>query len=218
MRRGSRESSINRTPVTRAGALMALLLLAGCAQYRNPSQFSEPSPSVGPSPSPPLSGAPTFDQWEGLRRPLTIPELPADSACPRAVGTQVIEGVASALGEGPVYPVGLGANGLLSLTEGAPVDGMPYWKTLWIAAPSYAGRVLVRARQLDGDGMVRFWADGQYGLEELRLPVDGWATSPEVDPSWRQWPSSTGAQTAGCYGYQIDGLDFTIHVVFEVGT
>jgi len=127
----------------------------------------------------------------------------------------VVDGIGPALGRGPIYPV-LGSDGVVGLSETASVEASLYWKTLWIAAPAYEGPVLVRGRRLDGDAPLRFGANGQYDLEELQLPVRAWATSDGVDPSWRQWPSYTGAEGAGCYGYQIDGLDFTRQVVFEL--
>jgi hypothetical protein len=124
--------------------------------------------------------------------------------------------VGPGLGAGPIYPVGLTASGDLSLGEGAERDGVAYWKILWLGAPNDGGRVLVRGLRLDAAGVVLFGAQDSYGLAELRLPAEGWATSEDVDPLWRMWPSYTGAEAAGCYGYQVDGSDFTLHLVFEV--
>jgi hypothetical protein len=128
----------------------------------------------------------------------------------------VVEGLAPALGEGPVYPVGFSRDGRLDLTQGEIVDGTVYWKTLWTSAPNYAGPVLIRGGRIDGEGPVSFGDGDRRGLEELRLPVQGWAYSDGVDPSWRQWPSTTGVPTTGCYAYQIDGTDFTVHIVFQI--
>ncbi|MEJ7698020.1 MAG: hypothetical protein WKF78_15770 [Candidatus Limnocylindrales bacterium] len=120
------------------------------------------------------------------------------------------------MGQGPVYPIGLGRDGNLGLLDTATVDGRFYLKTLWFSAPNYAGPVLIRGGRIDGDASVSFGVGDRYGLEELRLPVQGWAYSDGVDPSWRQWPSTTGVPTTGCYAYQVDGSAFTLHIVFRI--
>lgn len=72
---------------------------------------------------------------------------------------------ASGIGPGPVYP-GLGAtSGLLNAVKdtqyGGPWQGQ---KVFWYIAPSYRGRVLIRARRLDGPGWL--------GFNGTRIPKD----------------------------------------------
>ena len=85
-------------------------------------------------------------------------------------------------------------------------------KILWVAAPQYAGPALVRARRLDGPGIVRFAQGDAAPQDELQLldsavtPTDG----------WRQWPSYTLVPGPGCYAYQVDGADFSYAIVLLV--
>ena len=32
---------------------------------------------------------------------------------------------------------------------------------------------------------------------------------------WREWPSYTRVQTAGCFAYQVDGMGFSTVIVFR---
>jgi hypothetical protein len=166
-----------------------------------------PSPTLG-SPSPTASAAPSVDPFAGLERPLALPTYPG--TCPHSIGHQVLSDVGLGLGSGPVWPVGFGATGQSTLGQSS--NGI--WhavKVLWAADPSYLGPVLVRGRQIDGSGVLRFSQGGVLsGPEELRLDAGGPA------PIERAWPSYTLVQTTGCYAYQIDGTSFSTTVVFEI--
>jgi hypothetical protein len=92
----------------------------------------------------------------------------------------------------------------------------PEWsgtKRVWLLESGYPGRILVRRRQLDGPGEVRF-VYGRPGFTEVnrRNPVrefriDG---APFVD-----YPSLTRVRGPGCYAYQVDGRTFSYLIVFE---
>ena len=88
-------------------------------------------------------------------------------------------------------------------------------KVLWVASSSYPGPVLIRGGRLDGAGAVRFGSSNTPPKDEFRV-TEGTARSLGEEPGWREWPSYTFVPSPGCYGYQIDGLDFTKIVVFEV--
>ncbi|HEU4784207.1 MAG TPA: hypothetical protein VFS83_12775, partial [Ktedonobacterales bacterium] len=116
-----------------------------------------------------------------------------------------------ALGNGPVYPVGLGAEGVL---EYAPPQNFESgdWggqKVLWVVSPAYHGLVLIRGGRLDGAGEVRFerGADPPAVLEfdALGLDPDGWSGN----------PSYTRIRAPGCYAYQVDGDGFSEVIVFQ---
>jgi hypothetical protein len=117
-----------------------------------------------------------------------------------------------ALGDGPVYPVGLDANGVLSTVTR---DGVYLQKVLWVSAPSYQGPVLIRGSRLDGPGNVQFATGSAAPTNEFRLLEPG-ASSPGEGAGWREWPSYTEVPQPGCYAYQVDGIDFSSVVVFAV--
>jgi hypothetical protein len=195
----------------RAGALslMAALLAASCLALEAPSAPQQAIPSA--------SALEVADEWSTLRRPLSLPAARSDPQCRASAGRKVQSGVADALGDGPVYPIGLGTAGHLSLANAFKRDDVFYWKVLWISGPNYQGRVLIRGERLDGSGGVVFGSADVFGWEELQLPVEAWATGADLDAGWRMWPSYTGTLSAGCFGYQVDGEDFTVHLTFEAG-
>lgn len=151
-----------------------------------------------------------------LRRPLTIPTIAAGAPCPYSrvivhpAGTPVARGA----GSGPVYAGPYG-----------PMDAFPFdlppspnqpdfagstWggeKVLWHAGPSYRGPVLIRGRQLDGGHLVRF-ERGEVPSAELMFPA-------QPGNGWRDWPSYTRVEAPGCYGWQVDGTNFTEVIVFR---
>jgi hypothetical protein len=192
-----------------AVSIITALLAAGCLALEAPSATQHATPSA--------SAVNASDESSTLQRPLALPAIGSAARCTTSGGRQVATGVAEALGDGPVYPVGLGTAGHLSLAQAAQRDGAFYWKVLWISAPNYRGRVLIRGGRLDGAGSLLFGTGDVVGLAELRLPTEPWATSGGVEAGWRMWPSYTGTLSAGCFGYQVDGEDFTVHLTFEVG-
>ncbi len=122
------------------------------------------------------------------------------------------------LGNGPVRPVGV-PNGVLSFTAPSsdPMNAFhnSKWggnKVLWAVAPSIRGDVLIRGRQLDGPGDMRFGMGTTPDTQLLLRAVD--ATS-DAD-GWRGYPSETRVQHRGCYGYQIDTASSSTVVVVSV--
>lgn len=97
--------------------------------------------------------------------------------CAVASGRRVSPDFGLVLGGGPVYPVGLGSNGVLQYVLGDERGGFSGWwggqKVLWVAPPDFGGAVLVRGRRMDGLEEVRF-GPGADPLPELRLiPGEG---------------------------------------------
>ena len=84
------------------------------------------------------------------------------------MGARILRGLQSAGCTGPIYPVGLGVNAVLTYSN----DGFPApWggqKVLWVGDPAYHGLALVRGHQLDGSNELRF-NDGADPAAELRL-------------------------------------------------
>jgi hypothetical protein len=177
------------TPIAGLAALIALIPLT--------------APSAGAS-----------DPWAKLRRPLHIPQLAPGSPCPVTAARRVNANFSAAQGPGPVYPIG----GFPTLTFIYPPQPDQGWygsewsgnKVLWIARPSYRGRVLIRSRQLDGSHEARF-GSGLSPSREMRLRSGG-GRSPG---GWQNRPSYTRLRAPGCYAWQVDGTTFSRVIVFQ---
>jgi hypothetical protein len=155
--------------------------------------------------------------WRGLlRRPLQIPSIAAGSVCPATpadgtLGEHGYPDVAAvpAFGPGPAYPALASEDGHAVLTYliGWGYEGWDGTKLLW-TVPSYTGPYIVRGRQLDGPGVLRFdqgpnWSNKLH--DELRL----------TGPFTLLNPAATFLRAPGCYGYQVDGRGFSYVIVFE---
>jgi hypothetical protein len=149
--------------------------------------------------------------WRGLlRRPLRIPTIPSGSPCPAGEPTGSLGAYgAAAFGPGPAYPTLTSRDGHASLTYQADWTfvGWGGTKVLW-TAPHYRGPYVVRGRQLDGPGVLRFdqgpnWTNTLH--PELRL------VGPYADLN----PAATFLHDPGCYAYQVDGRGFSYLIVFE---
>jgi hypothetical protein len=191
-------------------AIAALLAVSGGQQL---AARAPPAPTAG-------GGAPVVqpeEEWAALEsRPLTLPTVAPGAPCPRAPARQVDPAYGPALGDGPVYVVGLGRDGVV--TGGGMRREAPGWfhhKALWISAPSYAGPALVRGGRIDGPGELGL---GRQALPEpdLRFPTHTGVTSEGTARGWRDLPSMTMVHGPGCYAYQVDGPGFTETIVFEV--
>lgn len=73
----------------------------------------------------------------------------------------------------------------------------------------YSGPLLIRGRQIDGTGKVHITSsktDAQSGAALFLAPIAA---------TWLDIPSSTLVSAPGCYAYQVDGMNFTYHIVFQ---
>ena len=149
--------------------------------------------------------------WRGLlRRPLRIPTVAPDTPCPASEpnGSLGTYG-AAAFGPGPAYPTLGVRDGRAALTylPGWGYEGWDGTKVLW-TVPHYRGPYIVRGRQLDGPGVLRFDQGPQWTNKlhnELRL------VGPYADFN----PAATFLRAPGCYAYQVDGRGFSYRIVFE---
>lgn len=163
------------------------------------------------------TNTPPADAYTALRqRPLNLPAISSGSPCPVTPGKEVSPNYGIALGNGPVYPVGLGANAT-AYFGGAQQDGGWYYvKVLWIGNRSYSGPVLVRGREIDKPNELGFGLGSAVQpptrLKELQLDTIANDASSAI---WNEWPSYTVVRAAGCYAYQVDGTNFTETIVFK---
>lgn len=150
--------------------------------------------------------------WKYLRsRPLHVPTIASGDACPVTTETGNVEGFPG-LGPGPAYPIGPSA--VIDVPIPPPEAWGTEWtgtKRVWLLNTNYRGRVLVRGRQLDGTGDVRF-VYGRPGFTDenrrnpvLELRLEGWPG----------YPSLTRVRGPGCFAYQVDGRTFSYLIVFE---
>lgn len=164
--------------------------------------------------------------WASLRaRPLLLPTLGPGAACPAATGRSVEPAYGPAIGDGPVYIVGMGTDGLLQATGPTPGGrGAASWGnqfSMFIIAPTYTGPVLARGHQLDGPHALLF----NGGLDQRRGFSPATATllrqlrlegGPAFGSPWANWSAYLRMQAPGCYAIQLDGLSFSEVVVFRV--
>ena len=145
------------------------------------------------------------------QRPLHLPTLAAGAPCMTTKGSQVSPDYGTALGNGPVYPVGLGAEGVLKYAPPQNFESGDWGgqKVLWVVSPAYHGLVLIRGGRLDSAGEVRF-ERGDIPPDVLDFDAIG------LDPSgWSGNPSYTRIRAPGCYAYQVDGVGFSEVIVFQ---
>lgn len=151
-----------------------------------------------------------------LSRPLELPSLAAGARCPVTRGQNSTSAYVKGeeYGSGPVRLV-VGDRGEAS--RGVVVLGNPD-RSPWLAAEnvllidaSYRGPVLLRGERLDGPGTAFF--DGNEVRSYLDPPYPDANT--QNDGS-RTPPASIFVRSPGCYGFQIDGTDFTTTIVLEL--
>jgi hypothetical protein len=99
------------------------------------------------------------------------------------------------------------AHGIVDLAS-SNVTGWNGLKIDWAISPRYSGRVIVRGKQLDGDGPVAALADATVGA----IVIPPGPTS-NTFSGWREQPSGTYVKGPGCYGFQVDGSSFSEHIM-----
>jgi hypothetical protein len=156
-----------------------------------------------------------------LRRPLHLPILDPGQGCPTTRGhtyaNDLFGGIA--LGVGPVRPLIAvrkkhdAAPALEGVLRFYPFYADRSWhslKTLWFAAPSYRGPVLIRGRQLDGSHVTVFGE--QPTIVDPLLRAGPTANGRD---GFREWPGASYLRKPGCFAWQVDGLTFSNLIVFK---
>jgi hypothetical protein len=183
-------------------------VVAEAAGLPTPQSYAETCRLVGSWCAPTAGRIP-----RALRRPLHLPRVGPDWSCPTSSGHRIDNGQFGgiALGPGPVEPL-IAMAGDLERGVIAFSRRHGWWsaKTLWFSHPRYQGPVLIRGRRLDGRGRIVFGEDPS--LIDPQLPP-----KPTINGTngWREWPGGTFIRSLGCYGWQVDGSDFSHVVVFR---
>lgn len=158
-----------------------------------------------------------------LLRRLDLPEVASNAECPATPAEALPQGGqfagVSLVAPGPVRPLfaDLSADRRRSRATMKPAPGVGPgggWhsvKTLWFSPATYQGPVLIRGQRLDEPGPVAF-GEG---------PTSAWllgAPGPTINggDEFRQWPGGTFVRSPGCYGFQVDGDDFSYSLVLRI--
>ena len=211
--------------VTHFVALVSLAAgLAGCGEVVGYPAALPPAHTRS-FPTEPASPLPAgVDAMTGLQlRPIRPPTLAPNETC-TASSMADLGSVAPNYGAGvrPVY-----------------LSGQDTWYSggqaaLLMVDSQYSGPVLVRSFQLGGDGKSTVTLtdlpsldnanatdkERQHGVAvvpALHTNDDGLYLGPVVPTSfWRAWIGQLATDSAGCFGFQVDGDVFTEFIVFEV--
>jgi hypothetical protein len=190
--------------------LLTLVLLAGCtsgaATATSTATQRVQTPSATSDPLPILQ-----------QRSLHLSALAAGEPCVVAPPKQVSPDLGDALGDGPIYLVGYGgADGITSVYKLREDGGWYYLKTLWAAPPDFHGLFLLRGHQIDGPNELRFSAvdTAPPDLQAVFSTDDAGSTQ----SGWLPWLHYMRVRAPGCYGVQVDGLNFSNVIRFQVVT
>ncbi|HYP20587.1 MAG TPA: hypothetical protein VEY08_10975, partial [Chloroflexia bacterium] len=147
-------------------------------------------------------------------RPLNLPHVEPGATCP-VTPRQLRASTSTSgqnyyvLGNGPIYPnvSALGDDTSIRLKPHMlRPDGWYVEKVPWLNRSNYVGPVLIRVRQLDGNGEAQVSTESQGPSSDLALD----ALAPEYF-----WPGATYVRGPGCYAYQVDGNGFSYVLVFK---
>jgi len=173
---------------------------------------------------------------EMRNRPLHLPRVGANQACPITTSHDLKPVVEGGKGKGPGFGFGPGPaylSGIVQLYPGG------FDNEVWLIEPTYDGPVLVRGQQIHGTSRVEFQEPITFpnsgfssagspppGAPVMTLTIDGTPVPfyPELDlpaktasdPFWRIFFARTHLEAPGCYAFQLDGVAFSLVIVFLV--
>ena len=196
-------------------ALVAICLFVACENRPDGRPRARNSPS-------------TVAQQLG-QRPLEVPTRSADEPCFLERYAVHLPGVPAeaGLGRGPVHPVFRAVPRILDLfstDERSSPRTWPSAEVLFVSEPDYHGPVLIRGRQMDGQGELAF-GDRPTPAPELFLPQGGWNSARNrkvwdgrrlnLPEGWRVELATIRIGANGCYALQLDGTSFSQVIKFE---
>jgi hypothetical protein len=188
--------------------LGAAVLLVGCAALpaSNEPVASLRTDRIG-NQLPSLVDEATWAKLDA--HPLMLPPPTAGAPCPVTPAVQISSFVGALAGTGPIY-----VTGNRIYYSRAP-DGSIFAKVAWISRPDYKGPALIRGARIDASEEVRFDRGGAARQSELHFEYDTGVRSAGSEEGWRFLPSLVLISGAGCYAFQIDGLDWSTTVVMD---
>jgi hypothetical protein len=196
--------------------IAATVAIVGCAA-QVPSASQAPSAAGISSPTqrtdqvgnvlPPIVDEATWARLAGHR--LDLAPLAPGIPCPKSATAEHSPYTGPLAGPGPVYAAGNTA--FYTRAD----DGTLRAKVAWISRPEYTGPALIRGRRIDAAGEVRFVVGGGPSTPELHFEYDTGVRAAGSNEGWRFLPSSVVIGATGCYGFQIDGLDWSVVIVMD---
>ncbi|MGH2470888.1 MAG: hypothetical protein ACRDG6_00585 [Candidatus Limnocylindria bacterium] len=195
-----------------AAAILAFTActLAGPSPAPSPPAAGSPSPTQrvdqGGNVRPPLVDEATWARLAG--HPVDLPLLGHGAACPKSTAAQLSPFTGPLAGPGPVYAAGN------TIFYSRLDDGTLIAKVAWISRPDYTGPALIRGRRIDGADQVRFDPD-RGTVTDLRFEYHTGVRAAGSDDGWRFLPSTVLIGAPGCYGFQIDGLDWSVTIIMD---
>jgi hypothetical protein len=153
-----------------------------------------------------------------LGRSLRLPRLSAGETCPVTVGE---------IGTSPYVAGDQYRDGPVSMIigdRGDPTKGIvelgnpqqPGWlaaENVWLVDPHYQGPFSVRGSRLDASGSVMF---GNTYENLTAAFVEPPPPDPNTHNGYRTPPGSIWVHDPGCYGFQIDGENFSETIVLNM--
>lgn len=172
------------------------------------------------SPSQGSTATTAADEWAPLRRPLRLPAISPGGPCPVSTTASHTPAYGAGAGAGPFFVAGMSAAGVVEYSGGGEFTGSDWGgqKTLRYADPAaYQGRALIRGVRIDGPGEVRFTNYIERQDLATALQVDTSTVAPQPSSTWPSWIGYTRIRldSPGCYGFQVDGVNFTEIIVFQ---
>ena len=153
------------------------------------------------------AASPAQPPWKQLRRPLHLPSLSTGEPCPVSDSRRRL-GKNDALGEEAPYALPFPDATAYVDTTAFRGGRFPY-RIRWVAPAALAGPVLIRSRRLDRPRSVRFAKTRQSRTTgELRVVFTPGKAAQVRGSAFVLLPSP------GCYGFQVDGLDFSNTSIF----
>jgi hypothetical protein len=212
-------SSLRRLAV--AGSALVVFFAAGWLTWNafRPETAEPPAGQGTPTGTPAPTGTPTAPGVLAST-PLVLPTLGPGGSCPTTAKVTIsprgigFVGSATAQKAKHVYLVSEPRVNL------RPRDRTPEgWygiKDIWVINGSYSGPVLIRGGRIDGAGSIELgWNPITPRRGSLRIDSGSPSLQANSTTGWRSVPAAAYIRAPGCYAYQIDGIGFTTHIVFE---
>jgi len=218
------------------GTAATMVIIAVLSQRHSPRVDTIPQPTPN-RPVTELSSKPTrisvCDQIQAcvaatddittrVSRPLRLTRLAPGAACPVSTGVPPPRGWT---GDGTAHRIGpvffldgrtsdrIARRGLVLFDPRDWTYVQKGWfgfATILLVDPAYHGPILVRARQLDGTHAVGFGWGSVVGSKNAAL-----AHSLKLANGLQDWPGVSWLRSPGCYGWQLDGANFSGLVVLK---